>query len=107
MTSVNADQITELADTFSILGDGTRLSILLACLNKELSVGSLVQELQLSQSLVSHHLRLLKAARLVKARREGKYIYYCSADSHISTMLQNMIHHIGHEDCDDEKEQPT
>ncbi len=102
MFDISIDQTIELADTFAILGDGTRLSILIACLEKELSVGSVAQELNLSQSLVSHHLRLLKAARLVKSRREGKYIYYTSADSHISNMLENMIHHIVHEDCSDE-----
>lgn len=102
MNEINADQTLELADTFAILGDGTRLSILIACLDGELSVGGLVEKLDLSQSLISHHLRLLKAARLVKARRDGKYMFYSSADSHISNMLKNMIHHIVHEDCDDE-----
>ena len=61
------DQMIELAETFRLLGDANRLSIVLSCLHEPVGVGVLAEELGLSQSLVSHHLRLLRAARLVRA----------------------------------------
>lgn len=83
-----------LADMFRLMGDPTRLRIVLACLHAPISVGDIALSLELSSSLVSHHLRLLKAARLVKADRQGKQIFYSLADQHISCVLQDMIAHI-------------
>ncbi|NRR29252.1 winged helix-turn-helix transcriptional regulator [Oxalobacteraceae bacterium] len=94
--------IAELADLFHLLGDPTRLRIVLACLRTPIAVSDIAASLQLSGSLVSHHLRLLRAARIVKSERQGKQVFYTAADAHISDVLSDMLEHIaepanGHE----------
>lgn len=86
--------IAELADLFRLLGDATRLRIVLACCADPISVGDISDNLGLSQSLVSHHLRLLRAARIVRADRQGKQVFYSAADHHISSMVADMLEHI-------------
>jgi ArsR family transcriptional regulator len=92
------DQVTELAEMFRLLGDGSRLRIVLACLDGSQPVGTLVARLGLSQSLVSHHLRLLRAARLLRAERHGKQIHYSIADDHVRSVLVDMVDHVGESD---------
>ncbi len=86
--------IAQLADLFHLLGDSTRLRIVLACLDQPTAVGEIAGGLDLSSSLVSHHLRLLRAARIVKAERQGKQVFYSTADAHISGVLRDMLEHI-------------
>lgn len=86
--------VAELADVFRLLGDATRLRIVLTCLDDPIAVSGIAQRLALSSSLISHHLRLLRAARLVKADRQGKQVFYAAADQHISGMLADMLEHI-------------
>ena len=93
------DENSELADIFRLLGDANRLSIVLSCLDAPVGVGDLAAGLGLSQSLVSHHLRLLRAARLVRGHRDGKFVRYVAADDHVREMLKNMTAHI-REDCE-------
>lgn len=88
------DQVVDLADMFRLLGDGSRLRIVLACLDGPHSVGELAADLGLSQSLVSHHLRLLRAARLLKAERRGKQVHYSIADDHVRRVLVDMVAHV-------------
>jgi DNA-binding transcriptional ArsR family regulator len=88
------DWIDQLADLFHLLGDPTRLRIVLACLARPIAVGDIAAALDLSSSLVSHHLRLLRAARVVKAERQGKQVFYSAADFHISGLLADMAEHI-------------
>jgi DNA-binding transcriptional ArsR family regulator len=83
-----------LAETFRLLGDPTRLRILFYCLEAPRSVGDIAESLQLSQSLVSHHLRLLRGARLVRGNRLAKHIFYELSDQHVSGMLADMAHHV-------------
>jgi len=93
--------ISILAETFRLLGDPSRLKILLQCMHGPVSVGDLAEGVDLSQSLVSHHLRLLRAARLVRGERRAKYIFYEIADHHVSHVLHDMAIHIAevnHED---------
>lgn len=94
--------VAELADMFRLLGDTTRLRIVLACLDEPISVGDIASRLELSPSLVSHHLRLLRAARVVKADRQGKQVFYAAADQHVSGVLADMLEHIAepHSDAD-------
>ena len=94
--------VAELADMFRLLGDTTRLRIVLACLDEPISVGDIAGQLELSPSLVSHHLRLLRAARVVKADRQGKQVFYAAADQHVSGVLADMLEHIAepHPDTD-------
>jgi ArsR family transcriptional regulator, lead/cadmium/zinc/bismuth-responsive transcriptional repressor len=96
--NLDNDTLIPLAETFKILGDPTRLAILVACLEEEKTVGQIVLQVGASQSLVSHHLRLLRAARLVKPRRDGRQMYYLAHDQHISCTLKDMIDHIQEED---------
>ncbi len=86
--------IAELADLFRLLGDTTRLRILLSCLDEPITVSDIANKLNLSQPLVSHHLRLLRATRIVKANRHGRQMFYVAADQHISCMLSNLLEHI-------------
>jgi DNA-binding transcriptional ArsR family regulator len=88
------DWVDQLADLFHLLGDPTRLRIVMACLARPIAVGDIAAALQLSSSLVSHHLRLLRAARIVKAERQGKQVFYSAADFHISGLLASMAEHI-------------
>jgi DNA-binding transcriptional ArsR family regulator len=78
------------------------LRIVLACLDEPISVGDIAGQLELSPSLVSHHLRLLRAARVVKADRQGKQVFYAAADQHVSGVLADMLEHIAepHPDAD-------
>ena len=86
--------IAELADLFRLLGDATRLRIVLSCLDTPIAVNDIASKLGLGNSLVSHHLRLLRAARIVKADRHGKQVFYAAADRHISGVLTDMLEHI-------------
>ena len=88
------DDVDQLADLFHLLGDPTRLRIVIACLAQPIAKGDIAGSLSLSSSLVSHHLRLLRAARIVKAERQGKQVFYAAADAHISTLLTTMFEHI-------------
>jgi DNA-binding transcriptional ArsR family regulator len=89
-----ADTVAPLAELFRLLGDPTRLRIVLACVDGGRAVGAIAQGLDLSPSLVSHHLRLLRAARIVRAQRQGKQVFYRAADNHISAMLAGMLEHV-------------
>lgn len=91
---LSADQAVELAETFHLLGDGNRLRLVLACLDEPVSVQTLAHRLGLSPSLASHHLRLLKAARLMRAERRGRHVLYRAADEHVRRMLEDMIEHV-------------
>ncbi|MEP9327528.1 metalloregulator ArsR/SmtB family transcription factor [Paraburkholderia phymatum] len=95
VTSLNTDvRVVQLADLFRLLGDPTRLRIVLACVDERRAVGAIAESLNLSPSLVSHHLRLLRAARIVRAERQGKQVFYVAADGHISGMLTDMLEHV-------------
>ncbi len=92
------DHLIELSEVFKLLGDPTRLAILIACMEEEKSVGEIVEAVDASQSLVSHHLRLLRGARLVKPRRDGRQMFYKAHDEHITCTLKDMIDHVSEED---------
>ncbi|WP_426106096.1 ArsR/SmtB family transcription factor [Massilia sp. TSP1-1-2] len=94
MNNFSDTDVAQLADLFHLLGDPTRLRIVLSCLDAPIAVGDIGATLQLSSSLVSHHLRLLRAARIVKAERQGKQVFYSAADAHISGVLADMLEHI-------------
>lgn len=89
------DQTAELADMFRLMGDPSRLRIVLACLDAPVAVGDIAVRLGLSPSLVSHHLRLLRAGRILKAARRGKQVFYAAADAHISRVVADMVAHVG------------
>ena len=90
-----ADEILyDLAELFKVFGDSTRIKIICALFEKELCVGDLSVLLNVSQSAISHQLRTLKQARLVKFRRDGKVIYYSLDDDHIKNIFDAGYKHV-------------
>ncbi|RKP58695.1 ArsR family transcriptional regulator [Pararobbsia silviterrae] len=88
------DQIVELAEMFRLMGDPSRLRIIAACLAEPTYVSDLAARLGLSQPLVSHHLRLLRAARVLRAERKGKQMFYEAADEHVTRVIDDMAAHV-------------
>lgn len=88
------DQAAQLADLFRLLGDASRLRIVITCLDAAVTVGDIADRLALSPSLVSHHLRLLRAARVVRATRQGRHVFYVAADEHIRRVIGDMLEHV-------------
>lgn len=86
-------RIETIAATYRLLGDPTRLKVLLACLEGPIAVGDIAARIGASQPLVSHHLRLLRGARLVRGERRQRQVFYATADAHISDMLMDMLDH--------------
>ena len=88
------EEITDLADLFKIFGDSTRLKILYVLMKKEKNVTEITEDLNMTQSAVSHSLRILKTNKLVSERREGKAVYYSLADDHVKTIIAMGKEHI-------------
>ncbi|MCA5960601.1 metalloregulator ArsR/SmtB family transcription factor [Blautia sp. RD014234] len=83
-----------LADLFKVFGDPTRIRILYALSAGELCVCDIASVLNMTQSAISHQLRVLKQIKLVKFRREGKTVYYSLADAHVETILSQGLEHV-------------
>jgi len=83
-----------LAETFRVLGDPARAKILFALLQAELCVCDLAEIVGASESAVSHHLRILRALRLVRHRRDGRQVYYSLTDEHIRTLIADGLDHV-------------
>ncbi len=102
IADLSDDKAVELAEMFRLLGDPSRLRIVIDTLEGPKSVGDIAMTLDLSPSLVSHHLRLLRAARLVSPERRGKQIFYRLHDAHIAHVIADMVAHVNedhvHED---------
>lgn len=88
------EMLYDLADLFKVFADTTRIKILYALMNHDLCVADISEVVGVSQSAVSHQLRSLKQAHLVKFRREGKQIVYSLSDDHVYTMLSQGLTHI-------------
>ena len=88
------EQLADLADLFKNFSDTTRIRILSLLIESEMCVCDITAALGATQSAVSHQLRILKQSRLVKARREGKVIYYTLADDHVKTIIAMGMEHI-------------
>lgn len=84
----------DLADLFRVFSDTTRIKILCALMGKELRVGEIAEVIGATQSAVSHQLRTLKQAHLVKFSRDGKNVLYSLADDHVITMLAQGLTHV-------------
>jgi len=87
------DTLTELSDQFQLLSDPNRIKILFALSTEEVCVCDLSALLGMSDSAVSHQLRLLRALRLVKSRRDGRIIYYSLLDDHVRRLLEMCLQH--------------
>ncbi len=88
------EQLYDLAELFKIFGDSTRVKILYALLESELCVCDIAKLMEVTQSAVSHQLRVLKNSKLVKFRREGKTVYYSLADDHVIHVLAQGMEHV-------------
>ena len=92
------DRIYDLADLFKVFSDSTRIRILYLLIGGEKNVSDISDELSMNQSAVSHQLKTLKQADLVKVRRDGKAMFYSLADSHVESILKIGMEHITEED---------
>lgn len=88
------ETLYDLAELFKLFGDSTRIKLLYILSVSELCVGDLAQMLGVSQSAVSHQLRVLKQSKLVRGRREGKTVYYTLGDDHVRTILDQGMEHV-------------
>ena len=88
------ENIIDLADLFKIFGDFTRLKILFELEDGEKNVSDLCEAINMTQSAVSHQLKILRMNKLVTTRRDGKSIYYALADEHVHTILDMGLDHI-------------
>jgi ArsR family transcriptional regulator len=88
------DTLYDLAYFFKMLGDSTRVKILAALLHGEMCVATLTDILEMNQSAVSHQLSILKAARLIRSRKEGKWVFYAINDEHVATIYKMGLDHI-------------
>ena len=84
----------ELADLFRVFGDSTRIRILYVLFEAEMCVCDIAALLGMTQSAISHQLKALKNARLVKSRRDGKTVFYSLADDHVKTIIDQGLEHI-------------
>lgn len=87
-------QLADVAELFKIFGDLTRVRIIFVLFQHEECVRDIAQKLEMTQSAISHQLRVLKQSRLVVSRREGKTIFYSLADAHISSIFGQALEHI-------------
>lgn len=88
------EDLYDLAELFKVFSDSTRIRILYVLFDGEMCVGDISEKLGMTQSAISHQLRVLKQSRLVKAKREGKEIYYSLADDHVRLIVNQGMEHI-------------
>ncbi|MGN0144494.1 MAG: ArsR/SmtB family transcription factor [Clostridium sp.] len=93
-TMPKEDELYDLAELFKVFSDSTRIRILFVLFRAEVCVCDLANVLNMTQSAISHQLKILKQAKLVKARREGKSVFYSLADGHVRTIIAQGIEHI-------------
>lgn len=91
---INDEEIFDLAELFKVFADSTRMKIICALKEKELCVGEIAFITNTTQSAISHQLRVLKQAKLVKYRKEGKVVYYSLDDDHVNEIVMKGREHI-------------
>lgn len=88
------EELYDLAELFKVFGDTTRIRILYELFGGELCVGDIAERLSMTQSAISHQLRVLKANRLVRARRDGKTVFYALDDDHVRDIIEKGVEHV-------------
>lgn len=88
------DELYDLAELFKVFGDSTRIRILFVLFEAEVCVCDIADALNMTQSAISHQLKILKQSKLVKSRREGKSVFYSLADGHVRTIIAQGRDHI-------------
>ena len=96
-TMLEETELYDLAELFKVFGDSTRIRILFVLFEAEVCVCDLASALNMTQSAISHQLRILKQNKLVKSRREGKSVFYSLADDHVRTIINQGREHIEEE----------
>lgn len=91
------EELYDLAELFKVFGDSTRIRILFVLFEAEVCVCDLAEALHMTQSAVSHQLKILKQNKLVRSRREGKSVFYSLADGHVRTIIDQGLEHIEEE----------
>lgn len=89
------ESLYDLAELFKVFGDSTRIRILFVLFEAEVCVCDLAAAINMTQSAISHQLKILKRSKLVKSRREGKSVFYSLADSHVRTIISQGMEHVG------------
>ena len=96
-TMPDEEELYDLAELFKVFGDSTRIRILYVLFEAEVCVCDLAEALHMTQSAISHQLKILKQSKLVKSRREGKSIFYSLADDHVRSIIDQGKEHIEEE----------
>jgi DNA-binding transcriptional ArsR family regulator len=96
MNSLDENTAAQIAELFSTLGDANRVRLIAVLSAAEHNVGQLAEAVGLSHSAVSHHLRHLRQMRLVRARKEGRYVYYHLDDEHVQELFRCGLEHVQH-----------
>ncbi len=91
---LNEEIVYDLADLFKVFSDSTRIRILVALFDGEYCVGDIAEMLEMSQTAISHQLRILKQNHLIKYRRQGKSMIYSLADDHVKTIINCATEHV-------------
>lgn len=94
LPDLDEEQVVELAELLRLLGEPTRLRVLLACLAQSGSVGELAERTSIARSLVSHHLRMLRASRFLRSTRSGKQVIYSPVDDRVRCILEDLVGHV-------------
>ena len=93
-SNISEDELYYLAELFKVFGDSTRIRILFVLFEKSLSVCDIANELNMTQSAISHQLKILKQSKLIKGQRDGKNIIYSLADDHVKSIISQGIEHV-------------
>ena len=88
------EKLYDLAELFKVFGDSTRIRILFVLFEAEVCVCDLAAALNMTQSAISHQLKILKSSKLVKSRRDGKSVFYSLADGHVRTIISQGMEHV-------------
>ena len=94
LKGLNEQELLDLSDLFKMFADSTRIKILYDLFDGEKNVGEICEDIEMNQSAVSHQLKALKTAKLVKSRRDGKAIYYSLDDDHVKTIIAMGKEHV-------------
>ena len=94
MKKLNENELFDLAELFKVFGDSTRIRILYVLFEEEICVQELADRLGMTQSAVSHQLKILKQSKLIKSRREGKSAFYSLSDDHVRSIIDQGLEHV-------------
>lgn len=90
-------KVIRLAEMFDVLSDPNRLAIVLFLKQDKKSVSEITKHLEMSQSAVSHQLKIMRDTKVLKSKKEGKTVYYMISDEHVATIVETGLVHMGHE----------